>query len=60
MKLKKLLAGLFFGVEGACLLIFVLALFDWTWLNLEVLGYCVIGTFLLFLNIISAVVLCEE
>lgn len=57
MKTKKILAISFQSIQGFILLCFVLSLLNWGWLNLNVIGYAVLGIFLIFLNIISWVVI---
>jgi hypothetical protein len=61
MKLKKILASCFFGIEGFAVLVIILSMINLgNFVNTNVVGYIVSGIFLLFLNIISAFALLKE
>jgi len=57
MKITKIFAGVFLGLESFILLVFFLSLLDWSWLNVNILAIAVLAVFLIFLNILSIVIL---
>ena len=53
MKTKKTLSIIFQSIQGLFLLVFILSLMNFDWLDLNIIGYSVIGIFWIFTNIIT-------
>lgn len=55
MKLSKIFAITFLGIEGIIALAFVLSLISLSQLILEIIGYSILAIFLIFLNILAII-----